>query len=90
MARQAADQGAMTILVHPPISFRDHSHRDGLVLQYHARIAEIGLPLLAFYLYGAAGGINYPQSVWGESPIGRGDLDSQSSQAGDQTGSVGI
>src|SRR3984957_12479796 len=50
MARRAADHGAAAILVHPPASFRDHSHRDELVLEYHARIAEIGLPLLLFYL----------------------------------------
>ena len=66
MARRAADHGAAAILVHPPASFRDHSHRDELVLEYHARIAEIGLPLLLFYLYEAAGGISYPPKfVWG-------------------------
>jgi 4-hydroxy-tetrahydrodipicolinate synthase len=60
MARQAADHGAAAILVHPPASFRDHSHHDELVLEYHARIVEIGLPLPLFYLYEAAGGISYP------------------------------
>jgi 4-hydroxy-tetrahydrodipicolinate synthase len=66
MARLAADQGAAAILVHPPLSFRDHSHRDELVLEYHARIAEVGLPLLLFYLYEAAGGISYPPQVLAE------------------------
>jgi 4-hydroxy-tetrahydrodipicolinate synthase len=66
MARRAADHGAAAILVHPPTSFRDHSHRDELVLEYHARIAEIGLPLLLFYLYEAAGGISYPPQVLAE------------------------
>jgi 4-hydroxy-tetrahydrodipicolinate synthase len=58
MARRAADHGAAAILVHAPASFRDHSRRDELVLEYHARIAEIGLPLVLFYLYEAAGGIS--------------------------------
>jgi 4-hydroxy-tetrahydrodipicolinate synthase len=66
MARRAADHGAAAILVHPPASFRDHAHRDELVLEYHARVAEIGLPLLLFYLYEAAGGIGYPREVLAE------------------------
>jgi 4-hydroxy-tetrahydrodipicolinate synthase len=63
MARLAADLGAVAILVHPPASFRDHPDRDALVLEYHARIAEAGLPLVLFYLYEAAGGITYPPEV---------------------------
>jgi len=66
MARRAADHGAVAILVYPPASFRDHSHRDELVLEYHARIAEVGLPLVLFYLYEAAGGISYPPQVLAE------------------------
>jgi 4-hydroxy-tetrahydrodipicolinate synthase len=66
MARRARDHGAAAILVHPPLSFRDHSDRDELVLEYHAGIAEIGLPLLLFYLYEAAGGISYPPQVLAE------------------------
>ena len=33
--------------------------RDDLILDYHSRIAEAGLPLVLFYLYEAAGGISY-------------------------------
>ena len=66
MARQAADLGAGAILVHPPASLRDHPKRDALVLDYHARIAQAGLPLVLFYLYEAAGGISYSPEVLAE------------------------
>ena len=59
MARRAADLGADAILVHPPIAFRDRDDRERLILDYHATIAEVGLPLILFYLYEAAGGIAY-------------------------------
>lgn len=59
MARRAADLGADALLVHPPVAFRDHPDRDVLVLEYHSRIAEAGLPLVLFYLYEDAGGISY-------------------------------
>jgi 4-hydroxy-tetrahydrodipicolinate synthase len=66
MATRAADLGAGALLVHPPASFRDHPDRDALVLDYHARIAEAGLPVLLFYLYEAAGGISYRFEVLAE------------------------
>jgi 4-hydroxy-tetrahydrodipicolinate synthase len=59
MARQATALGADALLVHPPIAFRGRTDQDRLVLQYHAAIAEAGLPLLLFSLYEAAGGISY-------------------------------
>ncbi len=59
MARRAADNGADAILVFPPLAFRDRLNRDTLILDYHARIADAGLPLVVFYLYEAAGGISY-------------------------------
>ena len=63
MARRAADLGADALLVHPPVAFRDSPDRDVLVLEYHSRIAEAGLPLVLFYLYEDAGGISYPPEV---------------------------
>ena len=33
--------------------------RDTLILDYHAAVAEAGLPLILFYLYEEAGGISY-------------------------------
>ncbi|MGP0069535.1 MAG: dihydrodipicolinate synthase family protein [Isosphaeraceae bacterium] len=59
MARRAADLGADAILVHPPVAFRNREDRERLILDYHATIAEVGLPLILFYLYEDAGGIAY-------------------------------
>lgn len=63
MARHAADLGADALLVHPPTAFRGLADQDPLVLQYHAAIAEAGLPLILFFLYEAAGGISYNPAV---------------------------
>lgn len=63
MARQAASLGADAVLVHPPTAFRGRADQDRLVLEYHAAVAEAGLPMLAFYLYEAAGGISYGPNV---------------------------
>jgi 4-hydroxy-tetrahydrodipicolinate synthase len=59
MGRRAADLGADALLVHPPTAFRGHADRDAMALEYHSAAAEAGLPLIAFYLYEAAGGISY-------------------------------
>jgi 4-hydroxy-tetrahydrodipicolinate synthase len=59
MARRAIDLGADAILVHPPVSFRGRDDRERLILEYHEAIAEVGLPLILFYLYEDAGGIAY-------------------------------
>jgi 4-hydroxy-tetrahydrodipicolinate synthase len=59
MACQAADLGADALLVHPPVAFRDRPDLDTLVLDYHAAVAEAGLPLILFYLYEDAGGVRY-------------------------------
>jgi 4-hydroxy-tetrahydrodipicolinate synthase len=66
MARQAADLGADALLVYPPTGLRGRSDQDALILQYHAVVAEAGLPLLLFYLYEAAGGIEYRSELLGE------------------------
>lgn len=59
MAAQARDLGADAVLVHPPTPFRGRPDQDRLVLEYHDSIAGIGLPLILFYLYEAAGGLSY-------------------------------
>ena len=59
MAQRALDLGADAILVHPPLAFRDSDDRDRLILDYHTTIADVGLPLILFYLYEAAGGVSY-------------------------------
>jgi len=66
MARNAADLGADALLVHPPGAFYDRPDRDQILLDYHATIAEAGLPLLLFYLYEAAGGISYSPEILAE------------------------
>ncbi len=63
MAYRAAELGAQCLLVHPPVALRDRPDRDALVIRYHSRIAEAGLPLVLFYLYDAAGGISYSPQV---------------------------
>ncbi len=63
MARRAVDLGADALLVHPPAAFRAQADRDHLILDYHARLAEAGRPLVLFYLYEAAGGIAYPSEL---------------------------
>jgi 4-hydroxy-tetrahydrodipicolinate synthase len=63
MARHARDLGADAVLVHPPAAFRGRTDRDQLVLDYHAGIADVGLPLILFLLYEAAGGIRYPDQL---------------------------
>jgi 4-hydroxy-tetrahydrodipicolinate synthase len=63
MARQASDLGADALLVHPPAGFRGRRNLDELVLDYHAAVAEAGLPLILFYLYEAAGGVSYGPEV---------------------------
>ena len=59
MARQALELGADALLVHPPTAFRTRTDCDSLVLDYYATLAEVGLPLIIFYLYEAAGGVSY-------------------------------
>jgi 4-hydroxy-tetrahydrodipicolinate synthase len=63
MARRAAGLGADALLVHPPVALRDRDDRDRLILDYHAELAEEGLPLVVFYLYEVAGGISYPTEL---------------------------
>jgi len=66
MAENAARLRADALLVYPPTSLREHSHRDELIAEYHRRVASVGLPLILFYLYEAAGGISYGQAVLNE------------------------
>jgi 4-hydroxy-tetrahydrodipicolinate synthase len=66
MACRAAELGAECLLVHPPVALRDRPDRDALIVRYHSRIADAGLPLVLFYLYEAAGGISYSPEVIAE------------------------
>ncbi len=66
MAESAARLGADALLVYPPTWLRGHSRSEQLIVEHHARVAEVGLPLILFYLYEAAGGIAYSQTVLDE------------------------
>jgi 4-hydroxy-tetrahydrodipicolinate synthase len=59
MARAARDLGADAILVFPPALLADLEDCDGRIVDLHAALADVGLPLLAFSLYAAAGGCTY-------------------------------
>lgn len=66
MASAAAEYGANALLAYPPSWLRDHEQRDSLIVEHHRQLAEIGLPLVLFYLYEAAGGVCYTTEVLDE------------------------
>jgi len=66
MAEVAARIGADALLVYPPTWLRGHSSPDQLIVEHHAHVAGVGLPLILFYLYEAAGGIGYSPTVLDE------------------------
>ncbi len=65
MAEHATSLGADAILCYAPTRFRDRTtnqQREAIV-HYHQEIAAVGLPIILFYLYEAAGGISYSTDV---------------------------
>ena len=66
MASAAADDGADALLVYPPFWLKNEEQRDALIVQHHERLSRIGLPLILFYLYEAAGGVSYSATVLNE------------------------
>jgi len=66
MASAAADYGADALLVYPPSWLKHHEHRDSLIVEHHEQLLQLGLPLVLFYLYEAAGGIRYSNAVLDE------------------------
>jgi 4-hydroxy-tetrahydrodipicolinate synthase len=59
MAESAREGGAGAVLVYPPTSLRGMSNIDARVLEVHQAVSDVGLPVITFYLYEAAGGIPY-------------------------------
>ncbi|WP_040210888.1 dihydrodipicolinate synthase family protein [Clostridium polynesiense] len=59
MAYEAKDLGADLIMPYAPTLFRGREDQDEMILKYHKEIAKVGLPMVAFFLYEAAGGVNY-------------------------------
>jgi len=66
MAESAARGGADALLVCPPTWLRGDSLSDQLIVEHHSQVATIGLPLILFYLYEAAGGISYQAGLLDE------------------------
>jgi 4-hydroxy-tetrahydrodipicolinate synthase len=66
MAEDAARLGADALLVYAPSWLRGREGADALVVEHHRRVAEVGLPLVLFYLYEGAGGIGYAPAVLDE------------------------
>jgi len=63
MAETAARMGADALLVYPPTWLREHHLCDELIVEHHLRVSQVGLPIILFYLYEAAGGISYSSTV---------------------------
>jgi 4-hydroxy-tetrahydrodipicolinate synthase len=63
MAERAAKGGADALLAYAPTWLRNHPQRDSEIIKHHARLAQVGLPLILFYLYEEAGGISYSAEV---------------------------
>jgi len=66
MASAAADYGADALLIYPPSWLKHHEQRDSKILEYHEHLSRLGLPLVLFYLYEAAGGVRYTTEVLDE------------------------
>ena len=66
MASAAADYGADALLVYPPSWLQHHEQRDTLIVEHHEHLSKLGLPLVLFYLYEAAGGVRYSNTVLDE------------------------
>lgn len=63
MANHAKVLGADLILPYPPTLFRGRNNQDEMIVEYHKRIAELGLPMILFFLYEEAGGVTYSKEV---------------------------
>lgn len=65
LAEAARSGGAAAVLVHPPTALRGLRDHERRVIALHRAVAEVGLPVIAFYLYEAAGGIAYTPDTIG-------------------------
>lgn len=65
MATHANDLGADALLLYAPVRFREleRKEQEENIFQYHEAIAQLGLPVILFYLYEAAGGISYSPAL---------------------------
>jgi 4-hydroxy-tetrahydrodipicolinate synthase len=63
MATKAARYGADALLAYPPCWLRHGEQKNSLIIEHHRRLSDLGLPLVLFYLYEAAGGVSYSPDV---------------------------
>jgi len=63
MAEQAKQGGAFALLAHAPALLRGMPDETQRLIAYHEALAETGLPVIAFFLYEAAGGWSYPREA---------------------------
>ena len=66
MAERAARGGADALLIYAPSWLRGHKRAEAMIVDHHQRLATLGLPMVLFYLYEAAGGISYSPAVLDE------------------------
>jgi len=66
MAEAAGEYGADALLVYPPSWLKHEEQRDSLIVKHHEQLSKLGLPLVLFYLYEAAGGVCYTKTVLDE------------------------
>jgi 4-hydroxy-tetrahydrodipicolinate synthase len=63
LAGEAKRGGADALLAHPPKALGHVGGRDAAIVEYHETLAATGLPVMAFFLYEAAGGMSYTPEV---------------------------
>lgn len=63
LAEAAKRGGAAAVMIHPPTALRELEGLDDRIVALHRAVADVGLPTIAFYLYDAAGGVGYPDTV---------------------------
>jgi 4-hydroxy-tetrahydrodipicolinate synthase len=66
MASAAAEHGADAFLIYPPVWLRHEERSESLIIKHHERLSALGLPLVLFHLYEAAGGISYSPKILDE------------------------
>jgi 4-hydroxy-tetrahydrodipicolinate synthase len=65
MAEAALLDGADALMAYAPMAYRNlpPAERDRRIVAHHRLLADLGAPLILFYLYEAAGGITYTLDV---------------------------
>ncbi len=59
MAEAATHGGASAVMVYPPTPLRDLPDVLSTTVELHRAVADVGLPVIAFFLYEEAGGVSY-------------------------------